>query len=114
MGAFWRHHGVALPMYEEKVRKSRWATWSRYSTAQAGNAMSQMNTKSHPTSVRAFKSVLLLSWWAGRGIADRQRPVAPLCDGHEEPVWSSPRSAVVHCQHGEAGRATERPQSTGL
>src|ERR671930_1473019 len=45
MGSFCAHHGVAFPMYEEKLRKPTLVTWRRYSTAQAGSAMSQMNAK---------------------------------------------------------------------
>jgi hypothetical protein len=47
-------------MYEEKVRKSILVTSKRYSTAQAGSAMSQINAKIHPTSVRLFNAVFLL------------------------------------------------------
>jgi hypothetical protein len=61
-------------MYEEKLRKPTLVTWRRYSTAQAGSAMSQMNAQIHPTSVRRVNSIFLLWWWARGGIAA----------GHEE------------------------------
>ena len=70
MGSFCAHHGVAFPIYEEKARASTLVTWRRYSTAQAGSAMSQMNAKS----IQRVFDVSTLSSFCDGGHAAASRP----------------------------------------
>src|SRR5882724_2912899 len=91
MGSFMLQNEGAFPSYEAKVSSSILATWRRYSTAQAGSAVSQSKAKIPPTSVRDFMSVLLLCLKAPGLVADGS------CHGPRATApWSRARRLAGH------------------